>query len=70
MQKSWPPARRPHRRGWFAAMYRQTTPAVRDRVAAGGFDDRDLDPLHAWRVGRPVPRCAKVAFGAGGDKVT
>jgi hypothetical protein len=26
------------RRGWFTAMYRQTTNAVRDRVAAGAFD--------------------------------
>lgn len=63
-------------------MYRQTTRAVRDRVAAGGFDDgermcgfvdrfaaRYLDPLHDWRDGRPVPRCWKVAFGAGRHEV-
>jgi hypothetical protein len=70
------------RRGWFTAMYRQTTNAVRDRVAAGAFEDaermcgfverfaaRYLGPLGDWQAGRPVPRCWKVAFGAGGDKV-
>ena len=61
-------------------MYRQTTRAVRDRTAAGTFDDpermgrfverfaaRYLDPLGAHRAGRPVPRCWRVAFGAGPD---
>jgi len=70
------------RRGWFTAMYRQTTRAVRARLVAGGFDDpermerfverfaaRYLDPLHHWREGRPVPRSWRVAFGAGPDEV-
>lgn len=64
---------RADRRGWFAAMYRQTTRAVRDGVAAGRFDDagrmgefvtrfagRYLGPL----AGDPVPRCWRVAFDA------
>ena len=68
------------RRGWFTALYRQTTRAVRDRTAAGAFDDpermgrfvgrfaaRYLEPLHAHREGRPVPRCWRVAFEAGSD---
>ncbi len=68
------------RQGWFAAMYRQTTRVVRDRTAAGAFDDaermgrfverfaaRYLEPLQAHRDGRPVPRCWRVAFAAGGD---
>jgi hypothetical protein len=59
-------------------MYRQTTRAVRDRTAAGAFDDpermgrfverfagRYLDPLRAQRAGRAVPRCWRVAFEAG-----
>ena len=66
------------RQGWFTAMYRQTTRAVRDRTAAGAFDDpermnrfverfagRYLAPLQARRHGRPVPRCWRVAFAAG-----
>lgn len=70
------------RRGWFTAMYRQTTRAVRDRTAAGDFDDpermgrfverfagRYLEPLRAHRDGRPVPRCWRVAFEAGRDHV-
>ena len=59
-------------------MYRQTTRAVRERTAAGTFDDpermgrfverfaaRYLRPLHAHRQGLPVPRCWRVAFEAG-----
>lgn len=70
------------RRGWFAAMYRQTTRAVRDRAAAGGFDDperlgrfverfagRYLGPALDWRAGRPVPRCWRLAFSAGSDRL-
>ena len=68
------------RRGWFTAMYRQTTRAVRDRTAAGAFDDpermgrfverfaaRYLGPLRAHPEGRPVPRCWRIAFEAGTD---
>ena len=68
------------RRGWFSALYRQTTRAVRDRTAAGAFDDpermgrfverfaaRYLEPLRAHHDGRPVPRCWRTAFEAGGD---
>lgn len=68
------------RRGWFTAMYRQTTRAVRDRTAAGVFDDpermgrfverfaaRYLGPLRAHAEGRPVPRCWRAAFEAGRD---
>lgn len=68
------------RRGWFTAMYRQTTRAVRARTAAGAFDDpermghfverfagRYLEPLRAHREGRPVPRCWRVAFEAGAE---
>jgi hypothetical protein len=76
--------RRSDRRGWFGAMYLQTTRTVRDRVAAGLFDDaermgrfvdafagRYLAPLHASLAGRPVPRCWAVAFDVAGrsDKV-
>jgi hypothetical protein len=63
------------RRGWFGAMYLQTTRSVRDQVAAGRFDDaermcrfvdafagRYLEPLHASLESRPVPRCWAVAF--------
>jgi hypothetical protein len=72
------------RRGWFGAMYLQTTRTVRDRAAAGLFDDaermerfveafagRYLAPLHASLEGRPVPRCWAVAFDVAGrsDKV-
>jgi len=67
------------RRGWFTAMYRQTTATVRDDVAAGHFDDagrmgefvtrfagRYLGPLAASLAGDPVPRCWRVAFDAAG----
>src|SRR5215210_3357548 len=63
------------RRGWFAAMYGQTTRAVRGHAAAGTFDDsvrmgrfvtrfagRYLGPLEASLAGDPVPRCWQVAF--------
>jgi hypothetical protein len=73
---------RADRRGWFTAMYHQTTSEVRDRVAAGAFDDaermcgfverfaaRYLGPLGDWQEGRPVPRSWKQAFAAGRDNV-
>jgi hypothetical protein len=75
---------RADRRGWFGAMYLQTTRTVRDRAVAGLFDDaarmerfveafagRYLAPLHASLEGRPVPRCWAVAFDVAGrsDKV-
>ena len=66
---------RADRRGWFGAMYLQTTRTVREQVAAGQFDDgermcrfveafagRYLAPLQASLEGRPVPRCWAVAF--------
>lgn len=72
------------RLGWFTAMYRQTTQAVRDQVAAGRFDDaermgrfvtrfagRYLGPLGDFLNGRPVPRSWQIAFHAAqsGDHV-
>jgi len=72
------------RLGFFAALYRQTTRAVRDQTASGRFDDaermgrfvtrfaaRYTCPLDAWLGGRPVPRSWRVANGAAGrgDKV-
>jgi hypothetical protein len=69
-----------NRRGWFSALYRQTTRAVRDQTAAGAFDDpermgrfverfaaRYTSPLQAHLAGRPVPRCWRVAFEAGNE---
>ena len=69
------------RRGWFVAMYRQTTSAVRAQAAAGRFDDaermgrfverfaaRYLGPLADSRAGRPVPRSWRVAFDCAGGK--
>ena len=71
------------RSGWFSAMYRQTTRAVRDQVAAGRFDDgermcrfvdrfaaRYLGPLAASQDGRPVPRSWRVTFDAAADRDT
>jgi hypothetical protein len=62
-------------------MYLQTTRTVRDRVAAGLFDDaqrmcrfvdafagRYLTPLQASLESRPVPRCWAVAFDAAGTR--
>jgi hypothetical protein len=72
------------RLGWFAALYGQTTRAVRDHVAAGRFDDaermerfverfagRYVAPLEAWRAGAPVSRSWRVAMeaAAGGNDV-
>ncbi len=71
------------RLGLFAAMYRQTTRTVRDRVAAGHFDDsermcrfverfagRYLGPLAAHQAGQPVPRSWRVAFQASASRDT
>ena len=71
------------RLGWFAAMYGQTTRTVRDRVAAGHFDDaermgrfverfagRYLAPLAGWPAGQPVPRSWRVAFQASASRDT
>jgi hypothetical protein len=68
---------RDDRAGWFAAMYAQTSRAVRDQVAAGRFDDaermgrfvtcfagRYRGPMAAVREGRPIPRSWRVAFDA------
>ena len=71
-------ARRRHdRSGWFAAMYGQTTRAVRAGVVAGAFDDagrmeefvtrfasRYLGPLS----GGAVPRCWQIAFDAAASR--
>src|SRR5215217_6804295 len=67
------------RLGLFAAMYGQTTRAVRDQVVAGQFDDdepmcrfvrafagRYTGALERSRAGQPVPRCWRVAFDACG----
>lgn len=68
------------RAGFFAAVYRQTSRAVRDRVVAGAFDDggrmdrfaatfagRYLGPRAAWAAGQPVPRAWRAAFEADAD---
>ena len=75
--------RRADRQGWFTALYRQTTRAVRAQVAAGAFDDasrmnrfverfaaRYMGPLRAFGAGEPVPRSWRVAFDAAGDRGT
>lgn len=61
--------------GYFAALYRQVTVAVRDAIMAGRFDDgqrmsrfdalfgnRYFDALEGWQGGRGAPRCWKIAF--------
>ncbi len=71
------------RLGLFAVMYRQTTRTVRNRVAAGHFDDsermcpfverfagRYLAPLAAYQAGQPVPRSWRVAFQASASRDT
>lgn len=69
-----------NRAGFFAAMYGQTSRAVRERVVAGAFDDgqrmdrlvstfadRYLGPRAAWAAGQAVPRAWRAAFEADGD---
>lgn len=61
--------------GYFAALYRQVTVAVREAIRAGRFDDgqrmsrfdalfgnRYFDALDAWLRRRGGPRCWRVAF--------
>ena len=65
------------RAGYFAAMYRKVTVAVKDAVLAGRFDDPDrmarldrvfaeryLDAYGAWRSGGPVTDSWSAAFVA------
>jgi hypothetical protein len=65
------------RAGYFAAMYRKVTVAVRDAILAGRFDDPDrmarldrvfaeryLDAYGAWRSGGPVTDSWSAAFVA------
>ena len=64
-----PCARRGDRVGYFAAMYLAVTNTVRERAAAGAFEDaarmerfvtefagRYLEAHDAWRNGAPCPR--------------
>ena len=61
--------------GYFAALYRGVTANVQRGIAAGRFDDgarmerldvifanRYLDAFDAYRAGRPLSRCWRVAF--------
>lgn len=63
--------------GWFAALYRQVTLRVRQRIAEGFFDDgprmeqldtifanRYLDALATWQAGGAPSKCWKFAFDA------
>lgn len=65
------------RLGWFAALYRGVTRRVKQGIVDGAFDDgrrmdrfdtvfanRYLDAFEAWRAGRSVSRCWRVAFSA------
>src|SRR5579872_1587153 len=66
--------------GYFAALYRQVTAAVRDDIRAGRFADgarmermdvafanRYFDALDAWRAGTDLTATWRVAFDACGD---
>jgi hypothetical protein len=68
------------RLGFFAAIYRGVTTAVRDAILAGTFEDgprmaaldeifasRYLDALERWRAGHPTSACWTVAFEASND---
>ncbi len=68
---------RRHRYGFFAAMYRQTTDAVRQEVEAGRFDDdarmarfvamfaeRYLTAVRTWEAGQQPTRSWRAAFRA------
>lgn len=72
------------RLGYFAALYRNVTVAVKAAIDAGRFDDaermsrfdaafanRYLDAVAAWQAGRPTSKSWKAAFEAAalGDKV-
>lgn len=65
--------------GYFAAMYGAVTRTVRDRAAAGFFEDpvrmerfvcrfagRYLDAFDDWRAGRPVTEAWQLAFESAG----
>ncbi|MCB9730600.1 MAG: hypothetical protein H6746_19170 [Deltaproteobacteria bacterium] len=65
------------RLGYFPALYKRVTVAVRDGIAGGRFDDgprmerldvvfanRYLDAFDAWAAGRPVTRSWALAFEA------
>jgi hypothetical protein len=65
------------RTGYFAAMYRTVTAAVKSGIAEDAFEDgprmerldvvfanRYLNALHCYQSGRPVTRCWKAAFDA------
>lgn len=65
------------RMGYFAALYRRVTVAVKDGIAAGRFEDgprmerldvafadRYLAAEEAWRRGEPLSRSWRVAFEA------
>jgi hypothetical protein len=66
------------RLGYFPALYRRVTRAVKAGIAAGRFEDgtrmerldvvfanRYLTAYEDWRGGRPVTRCWALAFNAG-----
>jgi hypothetical protein len=65
------------RLGYFPALYRRVTRAVRDGIAAGRFSDgprmarldvifanRYLAAVDTWRTGQMASRCWMLAFGA------
>lgn len=65
------------RLGYFPALYRRVTRAVRDGIAQGRFQNgarmehldvvfanRYLAAYDGWRAGQPVSRCWALAFGA------
>ncbi|MFN2504514.1 MAG: DUF5995 family protein [Acidimicrobiales bacterium] len=67
-----------HRRGYFAAMYRQMTVHVKGGIVGGAFEDGDrmsrmvalfanryLDALAAYEAGAEPPRAWRAAFEAG-----
>lgn len=67
----------PNRIGYFAAMYRKVTVAVRDAIIAGEFDDgtrmarfdrifaeRFIDAFDTWRAGHQPSESWSVAFDA------
>jgi hypothetical protein len=65
------------RSGYFAALYRTVTAAVKTGIAVGSFQDgprmerldvvfanRYLDALHRYRSSQPLSRCWRAAFDA------
>jgi hypothetical protein len=65
------------RAGYFAALYRNVTAAVKTGIAGGRFEDgprmqrldvvfanRYLEAYDAWRTGRPMSRSWRLAFDA------